>query len=458
MATASLQKPVIVFAKSAAERGHWRSVLLRERLRVFCFERETNCFDNLASIDPAAVVLRTDSTPLVWRFGCALHACRSGARLLVLSKTMMENPVQTSNPPFPVQYLASGLAEQLDCEALKTTLRAPLPAAPLQEELLVGDTPEIRGIRTALAGVTKNCDPILITGESGTGKEHLARMIAQRIDGEGAFIRLDCAQLNGASADHDRMAAAHAAGDGWWPASVVQAGTRPEGATVLLHNVHCLDAAAQSKILLLLEDNWWASRVLFIATAGVGLADLVERRRFRRDLFYRLNVIPFYLPPLRNRKPDLPLLMDHFVIAACARRNRSFMLPSADLVQRLYGYPWPGNLDELCDTMQRLVDLGSETSLFAESDQPWAQPTIRDTMAAAFEMEADLDPSEIQKCMAALGRVPLKSICDHYVQRTEKKLMQQALAVTSWNRKRAAALLNISYKSMLNKMRNYEIV
>lgn len=448
---------LIVFAKAAFERDFWRSFLLRkDGPRVFCFESETACFDNLDFIDPGALLLVTDSATLVWRFVFALHACKTSPRLLVLSDILTDDAFELCSLVQPLKCLPATIAGQQDQAGLWSTLMSTAPAVKSSRlGLLVGETPALKGIRGALQGLTKNTDPIMITGEKGTGKEHLARTIGNLVDEAGAFIRLDCGQFNGTQND---LLSYSAIGRGWWPIPLDDAVESNRPSILLLHNIHQLDKAAQSQMLLLLEGEGAGAQVRVIATSEVGLADMVARHRFRRDLFYRLNVIPFYLPPLRERKQDLPLLMDYFAIETCAHRKASFVLPSPSAAERLYGYPWPGNLDELRTAVQRLIDSGNEETFFALEGLPWGQTDIRDTMNAAFEMDAMLEAGDIQNYMAALGELPLKMICDQYVQRTEKKLMQKALAFTNWNRKRAAALLNISYKSMLNKMKNYEIV
>lgn len=459
MVPTSNHRPVIVFGKMATERDHWRAVLIRKGMRVLCFESETTCFDNLISIHPTAIVLSTDSSALVWRFIFALHASRIDTHLLVVSNALTGARFQPSDLIHPILCLPATLEaiHQLDIPGTvyNTSCR---PGNDAPGEILVGKTAAIANIKAALPGLAHNTDPILITGECGTGKEHLARMIAKQVDSESAFIKLDCAQCGTPNAKHAEPGHHAAADSGWWPSLTGMLDRQEAWVTLLLHQIHCLDDDGQSKMLLLLDRDQTARHIRFIATSEVAPTELVERRRFRKDLFYRLNVIPFHLPPLKDRKTDLTRLMDFFIISECAQRKTSFVLPSTQVADRLSTYHWPGNLDELRNAMQRLVIAGDEERFLAQKGLPWAQNSVHDTMAATLEMEASLDMGEIQGYKAALGRMPLKSICDHYVQRTEKKIMQKALEYTNWNRKRAAVLLNISYKSMLNKMKNYEIV
>jgi len=137
--------------------------------------------------------------------------------------------------------------------------------------------------------------------------------------------------------------------------------------------------------------------------------------------------------------------------------KRSFLIASDQIKNRACDYHWPGNINELKRAVQRYVLSADERQLFAHTGFK-SESISGKHLCNAFDNEILPDASEIQNYWAVTGNGSLKSICNKFVCRTEKKLMETALRSTNWNRKKAAALLNISYKSMLNKMKMYQIV
>jgi two-component system, NtrC family, response regulator AtoC len=450
-------RPIIVFAESISVRDHWRAAFMRKNKRVLCFEQEAICFDNLAALDPMAIVLNTDSPALAWRFIFALHACKADARLLILSNAMDLSGFQLHGLPeavhcFPVNLKNNGLYQTfwdtID-EVPNTSRKAPY-------DLLVGETAAIKSINAALPGLVDNGDPVLITGERGTGKELLARVIVESLNGDSIFIKIDCSCFKPEIVDQGHPFEQVVSDSSWLPSPGVAANATLT--TIFLAKVDQLDDNAQAKLRFLLDEAWGLRRPRLIATSEADLNWLARRNRFRKDLFYRLNVIPLYLPPLRQRKPDIPILIDYFAIAACAKLNRSFLIPSEQTKSRLYAHQWPGNLDELRRAMYRLALYGDENQVFKQTGIPPEQSDAPERVSLAVEMEKLITPAEIKKLLPELGRMSLKTMRNRLVHRTEKRLMQKALECTHWNRKKAAGLLKISYKSMLNKIQIHEIV
>jgi two-component system, NtrC family, response regulator AtoC len=452
-----------VFAKTSRERDYWRNILAQKNVTVLFFEKETIFFDNLKSLNARAIILITDSNSLVWRFIFALNACNADARLIIISNTMTDNFFQLYGSPVSVNCFSDAFHMNGLCPPLWESIDAGLDAEHKSgQELFIGLSPAIRGINAALPGLVKNGSPVLISGEDGTGKELLARMIANHTGTDSIFIKVSCSDL-AVQANDNGYPPSQPALDHNGLLESLQALISGNTATVLFDNINKMDLDVQSEMLTFLDKGFESNpgqdhHLRIIATTEEDLEGLVGCKRFRKDLYYRLNVIPLHLPPLRQRRQDIPLLMDHFIIGECARLGRSFLIPSEQAAGWLYGYHWPGNLEELRRAMRRFAASGDETQLFKHTGIPLPGKESGEYLALTVEMESLLDPVRIQNCLPALGSMSLKSISDQFVHRTEKKLLRKALESTNWNRKKAAALLSISYKSMLNKMKHYELI
>jgi DNA-binding NtrC family response regulator len=458
--------PIIVFAQSPQERDLLRSILSAKNRRILCFESEVTCFDNLASIEPGAIIVRTDSRIIAWRFVFALHLLRIDARLVILSNIVAGENFTTHGLSVKVQSLSTeNEKENLDRLMDQWVDERPNPTSVPSIELLVGETEAIKNINVMLPSLARSSDPVLITGESGTGKELLARMIVQQAANQSIFVKLDCEAIQPECLTNGVLFENAEQGRGCTLFREESLLKTPM--TILLHKIDRSNDTIQSEILLLLEEGVARrartnkndiSGFRVIATSEMNLSDMVRRSCFRKDLYYRLNVLPIYLPPLQQRKDDIHLLMDYFIISASAKLNRSFSIPSGGSRKRILDYHWPGNLEELKCAMDRFVISGDETQMFAHIGSMPSSNAAHKNIYQLFEFEMVPDPGEIQSCFLMSDSLSLKSICDRFACRTEKKLMRKALESTNWNRKKAAALLNISYKSMLNKIKMYEIV
>jgi DNA-binding NtrC family response regulator len=455
--------PTIAFAHASSERDFLRGILSENGGRILYFENEAICFDNLKSLAPQAIVIRTDSSTIAWRFIFALHALQLDTRLLILSDHLTTDHFNLQGLSVTILCLPVEIQEGMlgrliqQCAVTRDHLRPILPT-----ELFVGENRAVKNINAKLPSLAHSSGPILITGEPGTGKELLARLIVQYAGKKTVFVKLNCETIRADSFREKILGKATSVNS-----SILESAIAGAAIYILIHKINRLDEAAQSEMLMLLDRT--TGRMMFpeydpeiniqlIATSEVGLFPMVERGEFRKDLYYRLNVIPLNLPPLRERKLDLPLLVDYFIISACAKTNRSFIIPPAMTINRMLAYNWPGNLKELKQETEQFATSGDEKQIFAHIGTMLQGKYNSRNVTQLFEIETLPDPIEIQSCLAGTEQLSLKSICDRFASRTEKKLMQKALETTNWNRRKAAALLNISYKSMLNKMKIYEIV
>jgi DNA-binding NtrC family response regulator len=175
------------------------------------------------------------------------------------------------------------------------------------------------------------------------------------------------------------------------------------------------------------------------------LAELVEQRRFREDLFFRLNVVNVHVPPLRERRDEIPALAKHFLARSAERYGRPALRPSARLLTALAAHPFPGNVRELENLMKRMVVLGSEAPILRELGARRRGTGRRrfEDLLAEFEQTA--------------GQLPLREVGRRAATLAESDAIARVLDQTHWNRRRAARMLGVSYKTLLAKIRECEL-
>ena len=284
--------------------------------------------------------------------------------------------------------------------------------------------------------------PILVLGESGTGKEVLARFIHSRSPWQsGPFIKVNCPAIPGTLLESELFGYAKGAFTGAnnsKPGRIELA----QGGSLFLDEIADLDASLQAKLLHVLQDGHFTrigdhdekrldARV--ICATNRDLARDIERGSFRSDLFYRINVISITLPPLRERRPDIPYLAEYLRGVFNRRFGRDAAPLSKETIHLLQQRDWPGNVRELENCMARYVILGSEDSFY--TDRVESAP-------ARFSYEP-----------TAEGNIPLKRIAQEATRRMERDVILKVLQANHWNRRKAAEVLKISYRALLYKVR-----
>jgi two-component system nitrogen regulation response regulator NtrX len=258
-------------------------------------------------------------------------------------------------------------------------LNATLTAEINQEHAMVGASVAMRALRKQIAAVAPTDGRVLVYGESGTGKELVARAIyAQSRRAGGAFIELNCAAIPEELIESELFGHVKGAFTG---ATAAKRGKfeLADGATLFLDEVGDMSARTQAKVLRVLEEQRFAPvgsgaqirvDVRVVAATNKRLEDEIERGNFRADLFYRLNVIPFEVPPLRDRLEDVPLLVEHFnqkFSTAYGKPAKRFELEAMDALQ---SYTWPGNVRELRNTVERVVIMTGKLKVNANDLPP----------------------------------------------------------------------------------------
>jgi DNA-binding NtrC family response regulator len=319
----------------------------------------------------------------------------------------------------------------------------------------VGQSPEIASIRRLIEKASRNRLPVLLLGESGTGKEVVARAI-HSANPSGQFVPIDCGSLVGTLMESELFGHTRGSFSG---AIENKKGLveLADGGTAFFDEIGDLPLEMQVKLLRLIQErefravgalNWRKVDLRIIAATHRNLKAEVAAGRFRQDLYYRLNVLVFHLPPLRDRKQDIPLLLGHFIDQGREQGLPEFCAGD-DVMRALLSYDWPGNVRELKHCIDRMAAVHSE-GVMQMADMP---------SAVRYQM----DSSNLQNLSDVLEqhpfaefvlppRGPVISISD-----SEKRAIMQALAATQGERGKAAHLLQIGRTTLYRKMKEYGI-
>ena len=311
----------------------------------------------------------------------------------------------------------------------------------LQQGAVIGSSPAFRRMMTLLEQVAGSSATVLVQGESGTGKELVARTIhARSARSRGPFVAVNCAALPETLLESELF--------GYEKGAFTGAAGRKEGrfeladgGTLFLDEVSDLSAVTQPKILRVLQEGEFERLggtktlrvdVRIVAATNQGLAQMVREKRFREDLYYRLNVITMTVPPLRERSEDIRVLAQHFLRVYAAKNNRRLEGFTDDAIRRLEAYAWPGNVRELENVIERGVVL-AQGALMDMTDLP---PEI-----------AGATPLPEGVLSIRIG-TPLAEV--------EARLLEETLRATKGNKTLTAKLLGIDPTTVLRKLKRQD--
>ena len=311
---------------------------------------------------------------------------------------------------------------------------------------IIGASPAMQEVFSLIERVAEADVPVLITGESGTGKELVARAIHGRSRRhEGPFVALNCAAVPEQLLESEFFGHVKGAFTG---AVQSHAGRfeQANGGTLLLDEIGAMRVDLQAKLLRAIQEqeiqplgssNGTKIDVRILSATSDDLEEAISNRLFREDLYYRLNVIPIVLPPLRDRPEDVPLLIEHLIQQAGRRFGRSPPEISAEVVDRCQIYPWPGNVRELQNCVERMVVLTQGDRLTLD-DLP---PVVRDGLP---EDAVDVGAFELPAEGVRLAEL-------------ERHLILTALRRSRGSLGPAARLLGITYKTLQYRIRKFRI-
>src|SRR5246127_686952 len=316
----------------------------------------------------------------------------------------------------------------------------------------VAASPAMKKIRSQSALVANVDIPVLLLGESGTGKEVLARLIHKLSPrAHRTFLKVNCAAVPADLLESELF--------GYEPGAFTGATHAKPGkfelcnkGTILLDEIGEMPPLLQAKLLHVLQDQQFSrlgSRsvikvdVRILAATNINIPEALASKRLREDLYYRLNAFTLQIPPLRERKEEIPILLKHFMTQLSEQYARAPLPYSPEMLLACANYSWPGNLRELGNFVKRYLVLGDEKLAINE-----LKPRT-DGTGAEFEPAAPRGGSDTAGGLKSLARTAKDG--------AEAEAIAKALDETNWNRKQAAALLQISYKALLYKIRQYGI-
>jgi DNA-binding NtrC family response regulator len=317
---------------------------------------------------------------------------------------------------------------------------------------IVGNSPPLqRALQRARAAASAGAD-VLIEAESGTGKELLARYIHEFSDRNGKpFIAVNCAAVPEALLESELFGHGRGAFTG---AIAARPGKfeLADGGTILLDEIGEMPLNLQPKLLRVLQEREFErlgeSRpvrvdIRVIATTNVSLSAMVGRGQFRADLYYRLNVIPLSLPPLCERREDIPVLALYFAQKYSAQRCSAPAQLHPSFLERLQSHSWPGNVRELANFMRRVITLSDKPVIDAQCFELEFHGRVNLASAA----DASFPAPATKNSPAIPAGTPIWQV--------EKLHVEKTLALTDGNRTHAAEMLGISLRTLRNKIREY---
>jgi two-component system response regulator PilR (NtrC family) len=344
------------------------------------------------------------------------------------------------------------LSKPVDLGALRKLINSVLKLSDPQRDrrtrtTLLGESEALKQIRSTIEKLSRSQAPIYISGESGTGKELVAKLIHSKGPrAESPFVPVNCGAIPSELMESEFFG--HKKGS-FTGAHQEQAGLFQvaEGGTLFLDEVAELPLHMQVKLLRAIQEKSVRpigaqqeiqTDVRILSATHKDLGKLVENGQFRQDLFYRLNVIPLEVPPLRQRSEDIPLLCEHFLRIIARQNGQPGLKIEADALHTLGQYAFPGNVRELENILERATTL-CENSTITAADLQLPGRTANIVETAEVDTTPAMEP----------GAVPL----DTYMDNIEKDALIKALEQTRYNKTAAAKLLGITFRALRYRLK-----
>jgi two-component system nitrogen regulation response regulator NtrX len=416
-------------ADGIAEYERWRPHLVFMDVKMAGIDG-IEALKRLRQLDPTAVVVMISGHATIQT---AVEATQHGAY------DILEKPLDTDRILVTLRNALQHLELKEENTRLKETIEARYE--------IVGRSYAVNALIEKIEKVAPTPARVLITGENGTGKELVARAIHRRSPRAGEpFIEVNCAAIPSELIESELFG--HMKGS-FTGAISDRAGKfeQANGGTLFLDEIGDMSLAAQAKVLRVLEDNELtriggskriAVDVRVLAATNKDLPAETAAGRFREDLFYRLNVVPIAVPPLRERRDDIPLLVAHFLDVLSAQEGMAPRAIAPDAIDRLMGLEWPGNVRELRNTLERLLILASG-------------PRIT---AADVERLVGQRPQE----STSMGSLADCRTFEEFKQAAERAFLLVKLRAFDWNVSETARALDMPRSNLYKKIERYGLV
>jgi two-component system response regulator PilR (NtrC family) len=371
-----------------------------------------------------------------------------------------------TSPKTAVEALKAGaldyIGKPFDIEELKVILRKAVERKELEDENIhlrtaleerhtfsniIGKSSKMQEIFSIIQRIAKTTSTVLISGESGTGKELIARAIHYNSGRRGKFVSINCGALPETLLESELFGHERGAFTG---AIREKRGLFHEAdrGTIFLDEIGETSPAMQIKLLRVLQERVvrrvgsnveTPADVRVIAATNRDLADSIQKGTFREDLFYRINVIPIELPPLRYRREDIPLLVEHFIDKYCTTLGVPRKRISSDAMRAIEKYPWPGNVRELENVVERMIALETADVLTTKS---LPEPVLLGGAVPDVTFELPPEGMSLEQHLESIAKI----------------FMLKALERTDGVQTQAAELLRMSFRSFRYYAKKYDLI
>jgi len=311
---------------------------------------------------------------------------------------------------------------------------------------IIGKSGPMIGVFEKVLKVSKSNATVMLRGESGTGKELIARAIhAKSNRSKMPFTEINCSAFPDTLLESELFGYEKGAFTGAYKTKIgrFEAG---DGGTIFLDEIGDISPAVQVKLLRILQERTFtrlgstenrAVDIRVIAATNSNLEASVKKGHFREDLYYRFNVIPITIPPLRNRKTDIPLLIDHFIKKYSKENNKPAPAPADRVLELLVNFPWPGNVRELENAIENAIVMSDSDVIDIEHLPPYLGD-FHKSRTPVLLPESDMDYAT-------------------QIEISERQIIQKALERAGYNKTKASELLGISRRTLRYKIKKYSI-
>ncbi len=333
------------------------------------------------------------------------------------------------------------------------------------EKTIIGNSPAMRDVYKTIGKVAPSDVTVLVQGESGTGKELIARAIHFNSKRLGKpFIALNCAAIPKELLESELFGFEKGAFTGAVERKLGKF-EQANGGTIFLDEIGDMPLDLQAKILRVLQEKEVirtggsqsiAVDTRIVAATNQNLDEKVREKTFREDLYYRLNVVPIHLVPLRERSEDIPLLVDYFVKSSCSEMEMPLKQCSGDAMRLLVNYPWPGNVRELENTIKRAVILSSDPLLTAADFSGLPAQKAGNFRSEELSLEA-LVEIKLRASLDNLEKMETGDLHGMVIAQVERPLIRFVLEKTRGNQVKAADILGINRNTLRKKIQELAI-
>ena len=463
------QHRIVILEKNQDRRENLRSIVSGRGYLPFVFEKETICLDNLISLQPDLIISGQLSNNRMYWFVNTIKMIDRSLPVLIITGDLYVKGFADSNGFDNIKVLKKNFEPTEIKRVISSLIRnryAAIGNGDQENPLIIGNSSGMLKIKKRISKLKHFNEPVLIQGEPGTGKELIARAIHHQSDRcNSPFTKVHMAEMNPNLLEDiifnfDQNGFQDPDGRTYGNDSLM------DGGTLFLDGIAVLPASDQARLLAVFErgalskfaEDWstkYSLGLAIVVSSSNLIEDLLIKGKFRKDLYYRMSVVSIGIPPLRERIDDIPLLTDFFITKFCMDYGADRIELPKKIKDSLSSYPWPGNVRELKSYLQRVVLYGEIDGVIQNlADQMAQNPDPLNFDENVFHLA---DFSNLETYLKGKNDLTLKKVSRVFLLRAEKKVIKKALKLTNWNRKKAAGLLDISYKSLLNKIKEYRL-